>query len=122
MALSIIERRLRLAENPYVFPGRGAGSMNSFSNRKRDLDQKLPNIPRWVLHDLRRTSRSLMSRAGIDPDVAERCLGHVIPGVRGVYDRHKFIEEMRLAFERLASLIETLVHPRKNVVPLGHKG
>ena len=25
---------------------------------------------------------------GIDANVAERCLGHVIPGVLGVYDRH----------------------------------
>jgi integrase len=47
------------------------------------------------LHDLRRSSRSLMSRAGVDHDIAERCMGHVIQGVRGVYDRHKYVDEMR---------------------------
>jgi integrase len=60
----------------------------------------------WTLHDLRRTARSLMSRAGVAPDVAERCLGHVIGGIRGVYDRWEYLEEKRAAFEALATLVE----------------
>jgi hypothetical protein len=40
-------------------------------------------------------------RAGDNPDIAERCLGHAIGGVRGVYDRHQYIDEMRHAFDRL---------------------
>jgi hypothetical protein len=36
-----------------------------------------------VIHDQRRTVRSLMSRTGVPSDYAERCLGHVIGGVRG---------------------------------------
>jgi hypothetical protein len=43
-----------------------------------------------------------MSRAGVDKDHAERCLGHVIGGVRGIYDRHAYVEEKRAAFEALA--------------------
>jgi hypothetical protein len=61
-----------------------------------------------------------MSRAGVDADIAERCLGHVIGGVRGVYGRHSFLEEKRIAFEKLAALIEGIVNPQENVVPL-HK-
>ena len=34
-----------------------------------------------------------MSRAGVRPDIAERVLGHIIPGVEGVYDRHHYTEE-----------------------------
>jgi integrase len=34
-------------------------------------------MPRWTLHDLRRTARSLMSRAKVPTDHAERILGHV---------------------------------------------
>ena len=75
----------------------------------------------WRLHDLRRTARSLMSRAGVNPDVAERCLGHVIRGVRGTYDRHRYIEEMRVAFEKLSALIETIVRPQPNVLPMEKK-
>jgi hypothetical protein len=50
-----------------------------------------------------------MSRAGVTSDVAERCLGHVIGGVRGVYDRHEYLEEKRAAFEKLAALIAEIV-------------
>ena len=63
----------------------------------------------WTLHDLRRTARSLMSRAGVRPDIAERCLGHVVGGVEGTYDRHHYVEERRAAFEALAATIERIV-------------
>jgi hypothetical protein len=47
--------------------------------------------------------------AGVDDSVAERCLGHVIGGVRGTYDWHKYYDEKKLAFEKLATLIENIV-------------
>jgi hypothetical protein len=50
-----------------------------------------------------------MSRAGVNADHAERCLGHVIAGVRGVYDRHEFHAEKLQAFEGLATVIERVV-------------
>jgi hypothetical protein len=60
-----------------------------------------------------------MSRAGIPTDIAERCLGHIITGVRGTYDRHAYINEKREAFEKLAKLISViLTPPADNVVPL----
>jgi integrase len=70
----------------------------SVARRKDELDAASATSD-WTLHDLRRTARSLMSRAGVSADIAERCLGHVIPGVRGVYDRHAYLEEKRTAFE-----------------------
>jgi hypothetical protein len=51
-------------------------------------------------------------------DHAERALGHVIGGVRGVYDRHGYREEKRRAFEALASQIERVLNPPPNVVSL----
>jgi hypothetical protein len=59
-----------------------------------------------------------MSRAGVNSDIAERCLGHALPGVRGIYDRHKYEVEMLAAYERLATLIESIVNPTPNVVPM----
>ncbi len=59
-----------------------------------------------------------MSRAGVPTDHPERCLGHVIGGVRGVYDRHAYYEEKRQAFEALASLIGRIVSPQPNVVAI----
>jgi integrase len=81
--------------------------------------QKASGTSDWTLHDLRRTARTLMSRAGVAPDIAEQCLGHVIGGVRGVYDRHEFAEEKARAYEALASLIERIIDPpADNVTPL----
>jgi hypothetical protein len=71
----------------------------------------------WVGY-LLRTVRSLMTRAGVDADHAERCLGRVIGGVRGVYDRHAYAEEKRAAFEALAAHIERVLAPAPNVVQL----
>ena len=111
----------RIGKAGYVFTTSGRSGLGGFSKFKRKLD-KLSGVSGWTLHDLRRTARSLMSRAGMPSDHAEHCLGHVVPGVRGVYDRHEYLEEMRSAYEALAALIERIVNPQPNVVALecGH--
>jgi integrase len=105
----------------FVFSKDGVGPLHA-SNFKTAFDKALRELgsplPRWTLHDLRRTARSLMSRAGVPTDHAERCLGHVIGGVRGVYDRHEFREEKRQGFEALAGLVERIVNPQANVVAM----
>ena len=77
-------------------------------------------MPRWVLHDLRRTARSLMARAGVRPDIAERVIGHTIRGVEGIYDRHHYREEKTEALAPLAALVEGIIlNPSEgNVVDL----
>jgi integrase len=102
---------------PYVFTISGRTPLRNFAKAKVRLDQ-LSGINGWQLHDLRRTARSLLSRAGIHPDISERCLGHAIGGIRGIYDRHDFHDQMAHAFEALAAQIERIVHPTDNVVPL----
>jgi integrase len=113
-ALEIIEAQARIGENPYVFAGRGNGCYD-ISQSKRPFDAKLPKMPHWTLHDLRRTARSLMARAGVRPDIAERVMGHAIAGVEGVYDRHSYREEKADALRSLAALIDGIVNPRANI-------
>jgi integrase len=117
-ALSVIDALPRFGDNPYVFAGRGAGHFSGFSKGKATLDariararqeQGLPALPQWQFHDLRRTARSLMSRAQVRSDVAERIMGHAIPGVEGVYDRHSYRAEKTEALSRLANLIARIV-------------
>jgi integrase len=86
----------------------GATPISGFSKFKAAFD-KASGTKGWTLHDLRRTARSLMSRAGVPSDHAERCLGHVIGGVRGVYDRHEYHTEKQQAFEALAAIIDRIV-------------
>ena len=60
-----------------------------------------------------------MSRAGVPSDHAERCRGHVIPGVRGIYDRHQFHREKAQAYEALAAIIVRIVTGTEGeVVPI----
>ena len=70
-ALAIIRSQPRFADNPFVFAGRGNSHLKGYSKAKRVLDAKLDGVKPWRLHDLRRTARSLMSRAGVAPHVAE---------------------------------------------------
>jgi integrase len=119
VALDIIAAQPRLVGNDYLFPGRGKSAMRGFAKRKESFCAKLPSMPNWTLHDLRRTARSLMSRAGVNDRHAERVLGHVIGGVEGTYDRHEYREEKAHALRALAGLIEKIVNPpADNVVSM----
>jgi integrase len=110
----------------YVFSSDGGErSFSGFSKSKAALDAAIAVLrkrsgrspmPAWSHHDLRRSARSLMSRAGVSSDHAERVLGHVIPGVRGVYDKWHFFPEKTEAIERLAALVERILHPTDAVV------
>jgi integrase len=118
-ALAIIDAQPRLASNPYVFAGRGQGAFNGFSKAKERFDAKLKGVKPWTIHDLRRTSRSLLSRAGIAERVAEKVLGHATPGIKGVYDRFEYRDEKADALVRLAGLIDGIVHTHsEKVVPM----
>ena len=87
LALQLI--RPRKAKG-YVFGGKdGAKAFSGYSKAKLALDQVIAEVrahegrepmPRWTLHDLRRSARSLMSRAGVPPDVAREGLRPCHPG------------------------------------------
>jgi integrase len=100
-----------------VFTHDGRRPLGGFSKAKAAFD-KVCGVSGWTIHDLRRTARTLMTRAGVDSNHAERCLGHVIGGVRGVYDRHEYYDEKKAAFEKPAGQIDRILHPAGNVVPL----
>jgi integrase len=103
----------------WVFPGRAGRRPVAGFSRFRDKLEKQAGVSDFTLHDLRRTARSLLSRVGVASDHAERCLGHVIGGVRGVYDRHEYHREKQLAYEALAAQIERILNPPPaNVTPL----
>jgi integrase len=113
----------------FVFSTTGGDRpFSGFSKAKAALDKQIAKVrkaagrgkmPRWTLHDLRRTARTLMSRAGVSEDIAERAIGHVIGGVRETYDRWSYADEKRQAFESLAGLVDRILNPQTdNVVQL----
>lgn len=122
----ILIRPLSEAALALIESQRGNGSQYVFNTsaatkQKKRFDRQT-GTSGWTLHDCRRTARSLMSRAGVDSDHAERCLGHVIGGVRGVYDQHKYLPQMARAYAALAAEIERVANPPKgNVTTLKNK-
>jgi integrase len=115
---AVLARVPRIGNSDFVFTTDGKTPISGFSKFKRAFD-KACGVSGWTLHDLRRTARSLMSRAGISSDIAERALGHVLTGIRGTYDRHAYYNEKKFAFEALAGQIERILHPQDNVVAIG---
>ena len=111
----------RGADDEYVFGTLPDRPLRNFDHLKACLD-KASGVKNWRLHDLRRTARSLMSRAGVVSDVAEMVLGHTLQGVRGVYDRHSYHSEKAHALEALAHQIKLIINPPKgNVTQLKRK-
>jgi hypothetical protein len=110
----------------FTFTTRGDRPFSGFSKAKRELDARMevflqqelgpPDEPDgkrlvpWRLHDLRRTAKTLMVRAGVRPDISERVLGHVIKGVEGTYDRHDYMTEKRAALESLAVEVRAILN------------
>jgi integrase len=124
-ALAVIEGQSRVEGCDYVFPSRTRTPFSGFGKSKSALDKAVRQalqkqaragetaepLPNWTLHDLRRTAKTLMARAGVRPDISERVLGHVIAGVEGTYDRHTYADEKRDALEKLATMIERILNP-----------
>jgi integrase len=130
-ALAVIAAQPKHDDCDYVFPSRAKTPYSGYSKSKARLDKvifasmkkqakkgaKVEQIPNWTLHDLRRTAKTLMARAGVRPNISERVLGHVIAGVEGTYDRHSYQDEKRGALEKLAETIERILSPlSSNVV------
>jgi integrase len=133
-ALAVIEAQPKFDACDYVFPSRSQTPFSGFGKSKAAFDKavqkalqgaaevgtKIEPLLNWTLHDLRRTAKTLMVRAGVRPDISERVLGHVIAGVEGTYDRHSYADEKRDALEKLAAMIERILKPLpSNVEKLG---
>lgn len=114
---------------PFVFSNDGGETpFKGFSKAKVALDKKIAELrkadgrkpmPHWTFHDLRRTARSIMGQNGVQPDHAERVLGHVITGVRAVYDPnlvHAYRKEKLAALLVLERQINRILRPGSKVV------
>jgi integrase len=109
LAREIIDAQPRIrGHEDRVFP------IGGFVDRKRRLDQRLRvelgGLEPWVLHDLRRTARSLMGRVKVPRDDAERVLGHRVGSKQErIYDRNPYQAEKQQALARLAAEVSRIV-------------
>lgn len=98
----------------FVFSS-GTTPPSGFTKLKTRLDQTITvggfSIEPYVIHDLRRSVATGMARLGVSLPVIERCLNHVsgsFGGIVGVYQRHSYAEETRLALQSWAAHIQKI--------------
>jgi hypothetical protein len=65
-------------------------------------------VTHWAPHDLRRSVRTLLASMGCPAEVAESVLGHMLPGIQGVYNRHSYDAERLDWLTRLDAKLEQL--------------
>ena len=110
----ILEQQPRLRD--HVF-GRGdsADGFAGWSAAKAALDERLPGMPHWSLHDLRRTMATGMGELGVQPHIIEAAINHQSghkAGVAGTYNRANYHAERKVALDRWADHIMALVTAR----------
>ena len=91
--------------------GRHQTGFSGWSRSKAVFDAKLANVkmPRWTLHDLRRTFSTRLHDAGVEPLVVEALLAHKQQGVAAVYNRASFRQAKRAALEKWHDILVDIV-------------
>ncbi len=96
--------------------------------RKEAAGDDAAEMPRWVLHDFRRSGVTWLAGAGFPPHVCDRLLNHVggtISGVAAVYQRNEFLPERKAALEawgkHVLNCAEANEAAPNNVLSMGKK-
>lgn len=79
-----------------------------YSGTRPDLVRSRLPVTHWAPHDLRRTARTLLAALGCPAEVAESILGHMLPGVVGVYNQHSYDAERKEWLKKLSDHLEAL--------------
>jgi integrase len=129
-ALAVIEelKAYRRKDVELVFSTTGTTPISGFSRAKRLLDEavtkarkekKLAPLPRWTVHDARRTAATEMSRLGTSRFVVARVLNHADREVTGIYDRNSYLAEKAAALKQWAAyLLRVVAEQPPNVASL----
>jgi len=124
-AASILERAkaLRSSKSDFIFPGAKGGAIDKMATA-RALARLAERVEakggkRLRPHDLRRTFRTMLSRLGIPPHVAELCMNHQeTETMRRVYDGHDYSGEMAAAWNSVGAHVESLRNGGAVVIPI----
>ena len=119
-ALEVVQRRLQLHQGPLFQSSGASGHVEQkavqtcvhwhqpYSNTRAEQPRPRLEVTRWAPHDLRRTGRTMLASLDCPDSVGEAILGHVQPGVRGIYNRHGYDKQRRIWLTRLSTHLEKL--------------
>lgn len=80
-----------------------------YSRSRPDHVRERLKVSHWSPHDLRRTGRTMLAALGCPSEVAEAIIGHVKPGVEGVYNLYAYDREKVEWLTKLASHLEEVI-------------
>jgi integrase len=116
--LALVKSLLDHDRGDMLIPARGnweagpSGFSKAMTRIRGDLEQRIGEpVPHWTLHDLRRTMATGLQRLGIRLEVTEAVLNHLSgarSGIVGVYQRHHYFDEKRLALTAWAREVNRL--------------
>jgi integrase len=119
-ALEIVQRRMAVSAG-YLFPaptklghskqqviGSAVARRMSYNTVQVERNYEKMPVDAWTPHDLRRTSRTVLASLGCPDPVAEAILGHMQPGIKGIYNIHGYDKERREWLTQLAAKYESL--------------
>ena len=117
-ALAMFEELKQLASgSEYVFPSpsslRKPIHETTLNAAIRGLDFEIQD---FVIHDFRRTASTLLNEMGFNPDWTEKALAHEQQGVRGVYNRAKYLEQRREMLQHWADFVAAQIEEGRKVV------
>jgi integrase len=115
--LTPFTKSLILPSKDYVFPAsRGAEGpviRNTLSHYITFNDPPYLGLPRWTLHDLRRTAATKMSELGASDEIVDAILNHKKKGVIGTYNRNKYGKEKQKWLIKWSQHLEKLMADKK---------
>ena len=87
--------------------------------KERGDDPASVTLEPWRNHDIRRTVRTHLSRLKVTEEAREAVMAHVRPGIKGVYDKHLYLDEKREALEAWGNCLQIIAAGKpSNVVSL----
>jgi integrase len=117
--LRTLKERQKDRPSDFVFTTTGVSSSSGIANAKEKLDAliaearssaSLPDMEKWVIHDLRRSQATGLAEAGFDEGVVDRIQNHVASGSRasavaGVYNKAEKLPERARALDAWADMV-----------------
>lgn len=95
-------------KSEYLINGisRGSSAISSFGGK---LWKRFGHSKPWTLHDFRRVVATNLNDMGVNADAVEQLLGHSLSGVRGIYNRSRYMDEKLKALTMWCDYLNSLL-------------
>jgi integrase len=114
------EAGLQGNNSPWLFPAATAscdvctrsGHMDKPNKASAAVKKSAGIMDRGLLHRFRDTLKTRLSEHGVDGRVSEHILGHVVPGIAGVYDHAELFPQRKEALAWWDSELDRILQPK----------